>query len=290
MTEFKLDYIGIGAAKAGTSWVNKMLSAHPGICTAEPKEVHFFHDQVHFTAPVHQGNFSKGITWYKRFFQHCTEGQIKGEITPKYLIAPVVPERIKEMFPEVKLILCLRSPVERATSHYYFTKYYLQTEKRPISQAMREEAEYINNGLYFMHLQRYLAFFPTSSIHLIWFDDIARQPEKVLADLYRFLGVDIAFRPPGMYDKSNAAKKVKSSQIREFLAWGERKLTEMGGSGLVRLLKRMKINKAIAYFNADDIRYEKVSMEDRAWLIEQFRADILGLQAFTGRDLSAWLK
>jgi len=290
MTDFKVDYIGIGAAKAGTSWVNKMLGAHPGICTAEPKEVHFFHDQIHFTAPAHQGNFSKGVAWYKLFFQHCNEGQIKGEITPKYLIDPVVPERIKKMFPEVKLILCLRSPVERATSHYYFTKYFLQAEKRPIGQAMREEAQYTTNGLYFSHLQRYLAFFPSASIHLVWFEDIAHQPEKVLADLYSFLGVDPTFRPPDMHEKSNAAKKVKSRQIREFIAWGERKMTEMGLSGFVRFLKRVKINKAIAYFNAEDIRYEKVSNEDRAWLIEQFREDVLALQAYTGRDLSAWLK
>ncbi len=290
MTEFKVDYIGIGAAKAGTSWVNKMLGAHPGICTAEPKEVHFFHDQIHFTAPVHQGNFNKGLTWYKRFFQHYAEGQIKGEITPKYLISSVVPERIKNMFPEVKLILCMRSPVDRATSHYYFTKYYLQAEKRPIGQAMHEEEEYINNGLYFKHLQRYLTFFPASSIHLIWFEEIVSQPDKVLTDLYRFLGVDTTFRPPGMHDKSNSAKKVKSRHIRELLAWGERKSTEIGWSGFVRFLKRMKINKAIAYFNAKDIRYEKVSKEDRAWLIEQFREDVLGLQAYTGRDLSAWLK
>lgn len=290
MTEFKVDYIGIGAAKAGTSWVNKMLGAHPAICTAEPKEVHFFHDLVHFTAPVHQGNFSKGITWYKRFFQHCVEGQIKGEITPKYLISPVVPERIKSMFPDVKLILCMRSPVERATSHYYFTKYFLQDEKRPIGQAMREEEEYINNGLYFRHLQRYLVFFPATSIHMVWFEDIAMKPDQVLRDLYNFLGVDPTFRPPGMHDKSNAAKKVKSRRMREFIAWGERKFTELGLSGFVRFLKRIKINKAIAYFNQEDIRYEKVSNEDRAWLIEQFREDVLGLQAYTGRDLSNWLK
>lgn len=290
MTDFKVDYIGIGAAKAGTSWVNKMLTAHPDICTSEPKEVHFFHDQVHFTAPVHQGNFKKGLSWYKRFFEHAKEGQIKGEITPKYLISPVVPERIKALFPEAKLILCMRSPADRAASHYYFTKHYLQNEHRPIGQALREEFEYINNGLYYTHLQRYLAFFPTSSIHLVWFEDIVGQPDKVLEDLYRFLQVDATFRPADMYEKSNAAKKVKSKRMREFVARGERKLTEWGLVGLLRFLKRLKINKAIAYFNAENIRYEKLSPDDRAWLIGQFREDILSLQGLTGRDLSAWLK
>lgn len=290
MAEFKVDYIGIGAAKAGTSWVNQMLKAHPQVCTAEPKEVHFFHDLVHFTAPIHQGNFKKGIDWYKRFFQHCEDGQIKGEITPKYLIDPVVPGRIKAMFPDVKLILCLRNPVERATSHYYFTKYFIRGESRPIAQAIREEPEYVVHGLYFKHLQNYLEYFPFSAIHLVWFEDIASQPEKVLEELYAFLKVDPAFRPGGMHTKSNAAKKVKSRRLREFLAAGERKLTEWGLSGIVILLKRMNVNKAIAYFNAEKIKYEKVSAEDRSWLIGQFREDILSLQGLTGRDLSSWLK
>jgi Sulfotransferase domain len=290
MTDFKVDYIGIGAAKAGTSWVNQMLGAHPDICTAEPKEVHFFHDAIHNTAPIHQGNFKKGLSWYKRFFQHCTEGQVKGEITPKYLIDPVVPERIRNMFPEVKLILCLRSPVERATSHYYFTKYFLKTEKRPIAQAIREEPEYILNGLYFRHLRRYLEHFPMSAIHLVWFEDIAGDPDKVLEGLYTFLCVDPGFKPPGMHGKSNAAKKVKSKRVRELIAMGERKLTEMGLSGFVRFLKRMKVNKAIAFFNARNIKYEKMSEADRTWLIAQFREDIIALQTFTGRDLSTWLK
>ncbi len=290
MTDFNIDYIGIGAAKAGTSWVNQMLGAHPGICTAEPKEVHFFHDSTYNTAQIHQGNFKKGLTWYKRFFQHAAEGQIKGEITPKYLVDPVVPERIQMIFPNVKLILCMRSPVDRATSHYYFTRHYVKTENRPIAQAMREETEYINNGLYCKHLQRYLEYFPLSAFHFVWFDDIVRQPDKVLEELFTFLGVDSTFKPPGMYGKSNAAKKVKSKKVRELIALGERKLTVMGLSGFVRLLKRLKINNVIAYFNAENITYEKVSPEDRAWLIEQFREDILGLQAVTGRDLSAWLK
>lgn len=290
MHEFKIDFIGIGANKAGTSWLNKMLDAHPQICMAEPKEVHFFHDTYSYTRKNHQGNFAKGLSWYKRFFQHCSEGNLKGEITPKYLIDPVVPQRIHQLFPGVKLILCMRSPVERVTSQYYFERYFNKRETRPLSVAIREEPELISNGLYYQGIQQYLAYFPLSSLHFVWFEDIRLCPEKVLAEVYTFLGVDATYVPSNLHEKSNAAKKAKSKWVRDNVAWIERKLSEVGMSGFVRWLKKMKLNALIAYFNSQPITYDQVNEVDKQWLLAQYREDILQLQALTGRDLSSWLK
>ncbi|HQW00884.1 MAG TPA: sulfotransferase domain-containing protein [Saprospiraceae bacterium] len=290
MSDLKLDFIGIGANKAGTSWLNKMLQAHPQICTAEPKEVHFFHDMASFTQTYHQGNFAKGIEWYKRFFRHCHPTQVKGEITPKYLIDPVVPGRIKNMFPDVKLILCMRSPIERATSQYYFEKHFIRREKRPISEAIRHQPEYIEHGKYYAGIQRYIEYFPLSRIHLIWFEDIEHQPGQVMHDLYTFLKVDPSFVPPDLRKKSNASRIARWKWMRDVVAVTERKLTEWGMSGLLKWLKTVGVSKAIAMINSKPIRYDRISETDRLWLQQQFREDILHLQELTGRDLSTWLK
>ncbi len=289
MRDFKLDYIGIGANKAGTSWVNQMLGAHPEICTAEPKEVHFFHDITDFTRESHKGNFAKGLSWYQRFFNHCAEGKVKGEFTPKYLIDPVVPKRIHQMFPNVKLLLCLRSPVDRAVSQYYFLKYFNQREKRPMHQALREEPVYVQNGLYFQALQRYLEYFPLSKIHFIWFEEIKDKPEMVVRDLYAFLGVDPTFVPATLYQKKNAAKRSRFKWMRDFMASGERFLTTAGFSRIVRGLKAAKVNYLLSSLNSTSIQYPKPTDADKAWLLDQFREDILNLQQLSGRDLASWL-
>jgi hypothetical protein len=290
MEEFKVDFIGIGTGKAGTKWLSKMLDAHPMICMAEPREVHFFHDVQQLTSAIHSHNFGKGLSWYKQFFQHCKTGQIKGEITPKYFIDPVVPERIKSMFPEAKLILCMRAPVQRATSHYYFERDYLKSEKKDISTAIREEPEYVQNGLYYQGIQRFLAHFPIEQMHFIWFEDIIEHPEDVLNQVYTFLGVDPSFKPEAMHQKSNEAKMTRMKWFREIVATGEQKLTVLGLSPFVRLLKKWKVNRFLARLNSRKITYGKVNEEDRKWLIEQFREDVLALQQMTGRDLRHWLE
>jgi hypothetical protein len=290
MRAFKLDFIGIGANKAGTSWLNQMLDVHPQICMSEPKEAHFFHDISTFSRPAHIGNFKKGPDWYKRFFKHCKDDLLKGEITPKYLIDPVVPGRIKSMFPECKIILCMRSPVDRAVSQYYFEKYFNHREKRPVSIALRSEPEYVMNGLYHKGIERYLTYFPFSSIMLIWFDDIKSQPEKVIRDVYTFLGVDASFVPTGLHEKFNAAKRSRSKWVRDMITVFQRKMTDMGMSGIVRGMKKIGLHKLVARLNARPISYQGISDDDRTWLLEQFREDTQKLQAMTGRDLSAWLK
>ncbi len=289
MKEFKIDFIGIGANKAGTSWVNKILSAHPQICTAEPKEVHFFHDRKTFTRATHAGNFPKGLSWYKRFFKHCPNTKIKGEITPMYMVDEKVPARIKNIFPDVKIILCLRSPIERATSQYHFERYFNRRESRPMRQALQQEPNYIENGLYYQALQRYLDYFPLSSIHLIWFEDIKQKPKEVASSLYAFLGVSADFEPASLHKKENVSRRAKLKWLTDFLANGERAMTSAGLASVVQWIKILKINKLIAYFNTAPLEYSQPTVEDRAWMQDQFREDILRLQEFTGRDLSSWL-
>jgi hypothetical protein len=250
MNEFNIDFIGVGVNKAGTSWLTKMLDAHPMICTSVQKEVHFFHDQVEHTRAVHQNNFPKGLRWYQRFFRHCTPNKIKGEFTPVYFIDPLVPKRIFQMFPKVKLIVCLRSPVDRAASQYYFQRYFNHVETRPISQAIREDPFYVDHGLYYAGICRFLEFFPLSQIHLIWFEDIAEKPESVLADVYTFLGVDPSFRPAHMNRKQNASKMSRSKWLRDLSASIRIGLSGMGLSWVVKFLTRIGVAKIFSLINS----------------------------------------
>ena len=50
-------FLGIGAQKCGTTWLHKLLSHHPGVFAANPKEIDFF-----------SYGFDRGYEWYGRFF------------------------------------------------------------------------------------------------------------------------------------------------------------------------------------------------------------------------------
>ena len=68
-----IDFLGIGAQKAGTTWIYQHLSRHPQICFPAGKEIHFWD---------HYRN--NGVDWWTSLFADDHPGRKQGEITPAY--------------------------------------------------------------------------------------------------------------------------------------------------------------------------------------------------------------
>ena len=89
------------------------LAGHPRVAVFREKELHFFDLQ-----------YQKGFRWYVDCFagtdaRKNSRRAIRGEATPEYIFHPHAVARIKADLPEVKLIVLLRNPVERAYSQYW---------------------------------------------------------------------------------------------------------------------------------------------------------------------------
>ncbi|MGH7629885.1 MAG: sulfotransferase family protein, partial [Gemmatimonadales bacterium] len=105
----------IGAQKAGTTWLAYQLRQHPDVFMPS-REVHFFDSA---------GNFEKGLAWYEGHFEDARGKRVIGEKTPEYCWVggrgpghlPEVHRNIHAALPEVRLIMILRNPVDRAVSH-----------------------------------------------------------------------------------------------------------------------------------------------------------------------------
>ncbi len=136
------DYIGLGMAKSGTTWVHEMLLQHPQVarCMArrdikfcypseiakdlkektsvEIKEIQYWNGLYYpFEHKI------KHLKGYTQLFSNTVPGQIIGEITNNYLYY-LQDQRIINVFwasmPDVKLFVCLRNPVDRYISHHFF--------------------------------------------------------------------------------------------------------------------------------------------------------------------------
>ncbi|WP_159790882.1 sulfotransferase family protein [Sodalinema gerasimenkoae] len=105
----RLDFIILGAQKAGTSSLYAYMAQHPDIVPALRKEVEFW-----------SWKFYRGLDWYFAHFPQIPEGSHlqTGEACPGYLDFYETAERLRETLPHVKLIVLLRNPVDRAISHY----------------------------------------------------------------------------------------------------------------------------------------------------------------------------
>ncbi len=285
--KFKIDFVGIGASKCGTTWLGHVLEEHPQICMSEPKEVNFFNDIQSFRTK-HKRRFHKGFSWYRNFFKHCNKGKYKGEITNYYGIDPVAAIRLKEHNPDLKILFCMRNPVDRIWSHYQFAKYFEKKEKRPVETAIKEENQYIRMSLYAQTLSLYLKHFHRDQIFLLWFEDIYKRPEELLHDIFIFLGVDPAFRPKSMYKKSNPARASHYAPLQFMIRRFNMMLALFGLSGVVKKLKMAGLADIVMNMTSRPIRKESIPEEVKQYILLQVKDDVQRLESMTGKDLSQW--
>ena len=140
----KPDFIIIGSEKCGTTSLYEYLKKHPNIIASTGKEVSFF-----------DKNFHRGNGWYKSFFPSLLTKFFKQtfsrtkiltfEATPRYLIHPHAAKRISKLYPNVKLIVLFRNPIDRAYSHYEQETIYAGRETLSFEEAIEKENERISH-------------------------------------------------------------------------------------------------------------------------------------------------
>ena len=130
-------FIVAGSMKSGTTSVYSYLKAHPRVLplhsfsldpggtrlVVSEKEVRFFNDP-HWSAMLREYGQDDSVSYYLNLFPAISPNSsvqhITGEATPLYLSQPGVARRISDVLPEIKIILLLRKPLERAYSEFWF--------------------------------------------------------------------------------------------------------------------------------------------------------------------------
>jgi len=288
LTSFHLDFLGIGAPKAGTTKVADFLAAHPQICLSEPKEVHYFNEFISYIHQQKNPNFEKPLSWYEKHFLHAKKGQKVGEFCTGYLYDQQAIHQIKKLFPTIKLIACIRHPVERAYSQYIMHRYYFKKETRSFEEVIRAEKEYIGKSLFYKQLKPYFDNFEASQLLILQLEDIQQNPKNVTERLYQFLEVDKTFVPSNLKEKSNAAKAVKFSFVSKLMGYFSAAMIALRLSFLLKWLKEKGLRKWVLNWNSTPMDYPPMKPETRAYLNSIFRTDIEQLEDLLNLDLSHW--
>jgi len=183
-------FLGIGVPRAGTTWLYKLLAAHPDVYVPlRRKEVHFF-----------DSNYERGVQWYKKFFppdDAAARYQAIGEITPHYLFHPRCPERIAATLQDPKLIVILRNPVDRAYSHYLF-RARVANYTGSFEGFLSSCREAIQWGFYSQGLRNYLRYFSRDKILVLIYEIAVVDVHKTMEALANFLGIAVARFPPNV--------------------------------------------------------------------------------------------
>jgi hypothetical protein len=266
-----INFIGLGAQKSGTSWVYACLYEHPEIC-APVKEIHFFS----------RPRFEKGKEWYESHFAGCAE-KITGEFSTSYLYSKEAPSRIKEFYPEVKLIAILRNPVDRAISQY---KNALKgghiSSALSFEDFMKEDETVIGQGRYFEQLERYYQHFNKEQILVLIYEDIQKDPQLFISKVYRHIGVKDDFVPSMLHSEINVARMPKVIFIERVMHHLSEFLRRVGLHRFVHVIRKSGLPDLVRSQNTKE---EKPLAIDTEALKSYFHDDVLKLGDLLGRDV-----
>lgn len=193
----KVNFIICGTQKAGTSALDTYLRVHPDLCMANVKEVHYFDRDENFMPDV--ADYSD----YHSSFSPEDDCLLLGESTPIYMYWYDVPRRIWQYNPDMKLIVILRNPIERAYSHWSMENFKgkddlsfwdaLNSEQARCRATLPQQHRvysYVDRGYYLDQLRRLWSYFPREQLLVLKSDELRNQHHKTLKKICDFLEID----------------------------------------------------------------------------------------------------
>ena len=300
MTQRWPNFLIVGTARAGTTSLHEFLGNHPDILMPLQKEPCFFtyvDEQPEFKEARHR--YLTNPAEYLAMFEHHNEA-VMGESSTPYLyfhqksIANI--KRLVANADEMKILIVLRDPSERAYSQYMHNRRDLRepltfeeaidAEKQRMADNWHFDFFYVDKGYYYQQVKDYIDNF--KHVKIVFYDTLEKQPEKLLSDIYQFLGVT----------QLQEAKMVKRNQSGEMkVKWLKQMMTTRKNPILnfFRKLMSRDTKKKLRNWAKDKLlRYNlkktEMNPETRRKLIALYSEDIKQLQTLVQKDLSDWLR
>lgn len=210
------NFLCIGSQRCASTWLYSVLSSHPQIKMA-PKETHFFSNYIK----------NKNLEWYSNFFKPKQGEQInlvKGEVCPSY--AAMFPEEIafvRELIPNLKIILIIRNPVERLISQMTRVwSYENSLATYNLFSLLRQvdiSSSYRRTD-YMKIYQNWSHYFGKENIFVETYDNLNNYPNQTIQNILYFLGFnqEFYFQKAVLKDKKNVSK-INKKEIPHFLKW-----------------------------------------------------------------------
>lgn len=291
--DVKPDFLIVGAQKAGTTWLWRMLQQHPGTDLPPEKEIHFFGSSE---------LYRKGMDWYYDHFARLDRSKVIGEASTTYFYDHVpywynnssklevnhslqtIPELIATELPDVKILVLLRDPVQRAISAYYHWmhgEYWMRKGTVSPLLGLKETAiqhpkiRILEYGYYARYLKLWSKYVPRDRMRVLTLEEDVRQhPEKTMREVYEFLDLDPQFKPV------NPRKR-----IHENWSW-TRIIMSYYADPLSRKILRSRLGKAMDRF--DVLGRYAVKREDIDFFRSKYLPEKAELESLIGRNLSCW--
>jgi Sulfotransferase domain len=284
------NFIVIGAMKSGTSSLHRWLMSHPQVFMSEDKEPEYF---------ATDRNWSRGQEWYESLFADAGDAIAIGEASTVYTKHPVhhgVPQRMARLVPEARLIYLVRHPLERIRSHYEHSLR-LNSESRPLAEAVRDDPKYVNYSRYAFQTDQYLECFPREQLLMVTSEDLRNHREATLSRMFGFLGVDPAWVPPELIEYHHTRRQEARPFARSLRRLpGYRSFARLAPDGMKAAYRRITTRSTYPWIAPDAKRGEQKRLRRMASMPEDVRRelesrladDVARLRRFLGTQFHGW--
>lgn len=294
-----------GAGKSATSSLAYYLGQHPDVFVANPKEPTFF--TYAGIAPCFNGpdQFHKqmvtSLDAYLALFDGVHGYKAVGEASTYYfMLYEQTIDNIRRLVPDyenLRIIIILRNPIERAFSNYKSFRmvgledllFESAIENATIEWRARSgwspSYDYLREGLYYERVKAYMDNFPRTRVYL--YEDLVLNVDGLVADIFAFLNVESGFRPD-LGRKLNLSV-VRRSKVFNKILHGEYAMRRMVKGSLGVDFLREAASGLVSW--ADSINTKQIKMKEttRVSLVNYYRRDIKSLAGLIGRNLSEWI-
>ncbi len=275
MTSARLPgFVYVGTSKAGSTWLFNLLAEHPQVHVAASKGLYFF-----------DHHFDRGVDWYLSQFHPSRTESIVAEISHSYLYSADACRRIREMNPQVRLMICLREPVDRTRSAYLDG-----VKNGQWSGSLAEQAEQtpriVRESCYADHVRTYLQVFPRDQIHIALFDDLRSDPKGFAEEIIRFLQIDPLRLTTRHLQKVMPAAAPRNPTVTRWAKAASKTFRRWGWMRLRGRVKRSRFVRNMLYRPIDRPNALAVDEATLASLRNQFADDVRQLETLTGLPLT----
>ncbi len=297
-TDIKLpNFFVVGAARSATTSLHYILNSHPQIfmCPKEPNYFIFENGFPDIDYPDKENLIKRSVTSieeYKQLFKGTQNYIAVGDVSPLYLYSPGAARRIKKVCGDVKIIIILRNPVDRAFSHMI---QYCKSQGLLPSKAIELFEKYLKKerndpwvkliielGLYSNQVARYIDVFGQNLLKIYKYEDFLNNNKLIIKDILRLLNVEI--NVPLKILKSNTANQNEIKVLKKLKPIFKKVLPVKTYNDLVSLY-----HKILNFFSLK--RTIEIPSYLRHSLLENYYfKDIQNLEKLINIDLKDWLK
>ncbi len=280
--------IFVGAEKSGSTTIHRVLSEQCDIFSIR-KETEFF---SFYNKKLVRDYYINQIEEYSRLFQNSEKFTYRMDVSTTYLHSPNAIKNIKLLLKDVKILICLRNPIERAYSRYWMSA---KNNFNLTQYSSQKFIDYFYNhhtdipwsnvrerGLYSNSIKLFYKNFKKKNILVIFYDDLKSNENSFFEKIFKFLKIKNPVYPKkkifadSLYSKNRLLHYLFNISIKNGLP----------NNTFFRLSK----NLYKKYRQRFLIKYPLIGNQEKKELLKFYSKDITELEELLKINLNKWKK